>query len=64
MAREAKEDQDKHGLEAELDTYIKAIQNQLHKHDVLSIIMTGLAIDRLAEKICYLAHCKPSLKMI
>ena len=50
MALEAKEDQEKHGVKASLDTYIKAIQNQLHKHDVLSIIMTGIAIDRLAEK--------------
>lgn len=50
MAQEAKSDQDKHGVDASLDTYIKAIQNQLHKHDVMSIIMTGIAIDRLAEK--------------
>ena len=50
MAKEAKLDQDKHGAKASLETYIKAIQNQLHKHDVLSIIMTGLAIDRLAEQ--------------
>ena len=50
MALEAKEDQDKHDVKASLDTYIKAIQNQLHKHDVLSIVMTGIVLDRLAEK--------------
>lgn len=50
MAKEAKLDQDEHHVKASLETYIKAIQNQLHKHDVMSIIMTGLAIDRLAEK--------------
>ena len=51
MAREAKEDQDKHhGITASLETYIKAIEHQLHKHDVMSIIMTGITIDRLAEK--------------
>lgn len=50
MAKEAKADQDKHGAKASLDTYIKAIQNQLHKHDVMSCIMTGLALDRLAEQ--------------
>ncbi len=51
MAIEAKEDQDKHGTaKASLETYIKAIQNQLHKHDVMSIIMTGIVLDRLAEQ--------------
>ena len=50
MALEAKEDQDKHHVKASFETYIKAIQSQLHKHDVMSCIMTGLAIDRLAEQ--------------
>ena len=50
MALEAKEDQDKHGAKASLETYIKAIEHQLHKHDVMSIIMTGITIDRLAER--------------
>ena len=50
MAREAKEDQDRHGAKASLETYIKAIEHQLHKHDVMSIIMTGIVLDRLAEK--------------
>ena len=50
MAREAKEDQDRHGAKASLKTYIKAIEHQLHKHDVMSIIMTGVVLDRLAEK--------------
>ena len=51
MAKEAKSDQDKHpGVTASLETYIKAIEHQLHKHDVMSCIMTGLAIDRLAEQ--------------
>ena len=50
MAREAKADQDEHHVKASLETYVKAIQNQLHKHDVMSCIMTGLAIDRLAEQ--------------
>ena len=50
MAREAKEDQDKHDVKASLEAYIRAIEHQLHKHDVMSIIMTGITIDRLAEK--------------
>lgn len=50
MALEAKEDQDKHGVNASLDTYIKAIENLLHKHDVMNIVMTGLSLDRLAEQ--------------
>ena len=50
MAREAKEDQDRHHVKADLETYIKAIEHQLHKHDIMSIVMTGIVLDRLAEK--------------
>ena len=50
MAIEAKRDQDEHGVKASVEDYIKAIENLLHKHDVLSIILTGFSIDRLAEQ--------------
>lgn len=50
MAREAKIDQDGHHVKASVEDYIKAIENLLHKHDVMSIILSGLALDQLAEK--------------
>ena len=50
MAIEAKRDQDEHHVEADVEDYIKAIENLLHKHDTMSIILSGLVLDQSAEK--------------
>ena len=64
MALEAKEDQDKHHVKASLETYIKAIQSQLHKHDVMSCIMTGLLLTDWQNSISCQTPYKLLLKMI
>lgn len=50
MAKEARDDQLKHGVKAPLHAYIDAINNTLHKRDIDSIILVGLALDELCEK--------------
>lgn len=47
MAQEAMSDQVKHGVKAPLKAYKKAILGTLHKRDVDSLILVGLALDSL-----------------
>jgi len=50
MAEEALSDQVKHGVKEPVESYIEAIQDALHKRDVDSVIMCGLALDDLCSK--------------
>lgn len=50
MAQEAMSDQVKHGVKAPLGAYEKAIIGTLHKRDVDSLILVGLALDLLCTK--------------
>lgn len=50
MAQEAMSDQVKHGVKAPLSAYEKAIIGTLHKRDVDSLILVGLALDLLCTK--------------
>lgn len=50
MAEEAMLDQAKHGVEAPLSAYERAIENSLHKRDIDSLIMVGLALDSGCEQ--------------
>lgn len=50
MAEEALSDQVKHGVKEPVESYMEAIQDALHKRDVDSVIMCGLALDDLCSK--------------
>lgn len=50
MAEEALSDQVKHGVKEPIESYIEAIQDALHKRDVDSVILCGLALDDLCSK--------------
>lgn len=50
MAKEAREDQLKHGVQAPLEAYEKAIYDALHKRDIDSAIMCGIALDHLCSQ--------------
>lgn len=50
MAEEALSDQVKHGVKEPVESYIEALQDALHKRDVDSVIMCGLALDDLCSK--------------
>lgn len=50
MAEEALSDQVKHGVKEPVESYIEAIQDALHKRDVDSVILCGLALDDLCSK--------------
>lgn len=50
MAKEAMQDQLKHGVTAKQELYEKAIDTVIHKRDNMSLIMFGLAMDDLCTK--------------
>lgn len=50
MAQEARSDQVKHGVTEPEESYVEAIKDALHKRDVDSVIMCGLALDDLCSK--------------
>jgi thymidine kinase/phosphatidylglycerophosphatase A len=49
MAKEARQDQLKHGVHAPIEAYERAINNALHKRDIDSLLMVGLALDEGCE---------------